>query len=198
MRNKLAVLPAVLVLVFALSSLVSAEQLFTAVVGYPYYQTGGYETKQPSTKDEYRSGYEGGYVASWDEAGAWVEWLIDVPEAGDYFFFVRYATSGSAGARHDLNIGLLNGDDYISIESLGFPIGGSWGNYDWVLRVVSEYPLTLKKGQNVVRLTLNEKDRDNGGMNVLNLGFVKDAGGVPAMDGIELMIMTDIALYGEQ
>lgn len=195
-KNKSVFTSLVLIFILFLSSnmvIAATKPAIVANIGYPYYNTGGYNKKQPGTKNDNRSGYTG-YVSSWDEPGAWVEWLVEVPEDGEYFLVIRYATGEEKGAKHDLSISQLYGEEYFGLDNLYFPLGGKWGSAEWLVKVVDK-EIDLKQGKNIVRLTLLDIDEENGGMNLLNLGFIEAQNGQLNLSNEEIIQSFDELLY---
>lgn len=166
-----------------------------AIPGYPFFNAGGHEKKFPSTKAAARSGYTG-FIASWDDVGTWVDWVIDVPAAGEYVFFARYATGEDCDAARSLEVRLGQDAPYIFIDSIRFPEGGNWGSEGWLLLVGNDR-LTLRPGSNFIRMTVKDIGFEQTGLNVVNLGFVKVESGSVVPNESQIIEAVDKLLYVE-
>ncbi|TAE44740.1 MAG: carbohydrate-binding protein, partial [Bacteroidetes bacterium] len=99
-----------------------------------------------------------GATVGWTAAGEWMEYTIDVQQAGYYTLSFRYACGNTAGGgpfRLDLNGDSLRGNITVSHS-------GGWNS--WTSKTVSTIP--LKSGKQVLRLSF-----DNGEMNLGKLTF---------------------------
>lgn len=87
------------------------------------------------------------YVGGINAADAYVEFLLDAPQAGPYELQVAYA-NGLGAATHALTV---NGQ---AIGNVNYPSTGGWlGPNPRTNRALTTIPVTLKQGLNVVRLT---------------------------------------------
>lgn len=182
-----------LVLVMSASAVMAIEPLIISSKGYPFYNTGGFSKKEPGPADA-RGGYAD-YVGYWEDLGTWIDWVMDIPESGDYYFFARYATHDTSYAERKLEVSLMYGEEnYTSLERIHFPAGGNWGKDSWILQTADE-KVTLKEGKNVVRMIVLETDQRMTGMNLLNFGFIKADlhESVPSPE--QIIEITDSQLY---
>ena len=60
---------------------------------------------------------------------------------------------------------------------------------------VVDKKIDLKQGKNIVRLTLLDIDEENGGMNLLNLGFIEAQNGQLNLSNEEIIQSFDELLY---
>lgn len=93
------------------------------------------------------SASNGGYVGRIDgsadmRSDSFVDFLVDVPTAGNYTLGIRYANGGTATATQGL---AYNGGAFTNVS---YPTTGSWGTFANSVTT----PVTLKAGSNVIRL----------------------------------------------
>ncbi|GAB5557315.1 MAG: hypothetical protein SchgKO_15280 [Schleiferiaceae bacterium] len=99
-----------------------------------------------------------GDVIGWISSGEWVEYHIDVQQAGNYDLSLRYACGNNAGGGP---LKLLS--DGVEIKSgITFTYTGNWNN--WVTKNVSNIP--LKSGKQILRIYF-----DQGEINLGKLTF---------------------------
>ena len=117
----------------------------------------GVKTRGPAEK----VGSDGGSISHWDPLNAWVEWQVDVPQAGPRHVLLRYA-SPTAGER-ELSV------DGVVVGTVKLPATGGYSSTtdDWrpeLLRDAAGKPLAveLAAGRHVLRLT----NRDGKGCNL--------------------------------
>jgi endoglucanase Acf2 len=103
-----------------------------------------------------------GDMVGWISPGEWLEYTIDVQQAGNYTLNLRYASGNSAGGGP------------FDIESDGLVVSSnnsvsSTSNWNtWATKTVANIP--LKSGIQVLRLSFN-----GGEMNIANLNFTYDS-----------------------
>ncbi|MDW5288128.1 carbohydrate-binding protein [Formosa sp. PL04] len=98
-------------------------------------------------------GFSVGYVA----IGEWIEYTVDVQEAGKYNIVINYSSGKNGGGTLDAS---LEGDDVFNGYSL--PQTTSWTDY----QTVTLKNIDLKQGEQILRLTIN-----SGGYNLDYLEF---------------------------
>ncbi len=98
-----------------------------------------------------QAGYNGtGYIDFVNSLGDFLQWNVNVPNAGNYNLTIRYALQG--GYRPlELSV---NGS--VKIASLDFPITGSWTTW-WTVSTTQ----TLNAGANSIKLTSNGNNGGN-------------------------------------
>ena len=136
---------------------IEAENFDTGADGIAFHDS---DTKREGDGASYRSNgggvdvvkMNGGYGIGYTAAGEWMEYTVNVKEAGLYSFDV-YASSGAENST--ISFDLSDGN---SLTALAGPINipcietGNWDNYRTVHgRFVTE----LKEGSQVIRVTIN-------------------------------------------
>jgi len=102
---------------------------------------------------------QGGYVSAWYKPGHWLEWTVDVPEAGAYELAIDHGSETTARRRL-----LLNGEPVEGLEAVHFPPTGDWSVF---AKSGLEEPLMLRKGRNTVRF-----EQVEGHLNFKRLEFI--------------------------
>lgn len=87
----------------------------------------------------------GGFFSMWDAKGHWLEWNVAAPVAGEYDVYLHYASLGQSPRELKVNGEIAKGLESCTLK----PSGG------WRFWVEGQLParVTLKQGQNVLRLT---------------------------------------------
>ncbi len=99
-----------------------------------------------------------GNIVGWIASGEWLEYTVDVQQAGNYTLVFKYASDNSAGG------GPMNIEsDGVVIKS-GITVASTGGWNSWITKAVSNIP--LKSGRQVLRLHF-----DNGELNIGKLTF---------------------------
>jgi hypothetical protein len=111
----------------------------------------------------------GGFALDYTKAGEWVEYTVNVPEAGTLDLGVRYATLKGGGRFH------VEVDGRAVTPSLVAGTTGAWGTY----KTLSSGPITLAAGQQVLRLAMDANDSIGFVANFDSLTFTKRAAGGP-------------------
>jgi endoglucanase Acf2 len=117
------------------------------------YNEGDYRTNE--SVDAFQTPNEGatiGYIAS----GEWLEFTVDVAEAGYYSMSFRYASGNQSGGGpfH------LEADGEIITDNITVPTTNGWDN--WATKSVSNIPLT--PGSHILRLVFNGGEFNMGKM----------------------------------
>ncbi len=111
-----------------------------------------------------KPGVQGKAISHWDNKGHAIEWTVNVPEAGNYQFVVRYSTP--AAVQRKLTV---NGQDCGAIT---FPTTGGFGSaaheWDHTRFTQGGKPFVLPKGKTTIRL----ENADGKGLNLDYLAFV--------------------------
>ncbi|MBT3380597.1 MAG: hypothetical protein HN742_10275 [Lentisphaerae bacterium] len=176
-------LPEKVPLTFLDATLSTAEgQLRTRVpVSIPKPPPGTYKSSLPRVEAEAFSGQGGGNVkvradkanvsgrafSHWDAAGHWLEWTLDLAEAGRYELVFRYCTPGKAIREVAI--------DGKGLGQLTLPGTGGFGDTkgDWLEQPFNTFPeakvLRLQAGKHILRVT-NVNDT---AMNLDFIGFRK-------------------------
>ncbi len=143
----------------------------------PNPPAGKYQSALPKVEAEAFTGQGGGQVqvrtdkvnvsdraiSHWDSEGHWLEWKLNLPEAGRYELVIRYCTAGEA--QRDVTL------DGQTLGRLVFSETGGLGDYagDWQELKVDGFStqpqLTLSAGEHLLRLT-------NVAGTTLNLDFI--------------------------
>ncbi|WP_100408016.1 pectate lyase [Bacillus solitudinis] len=129
--------------------------------------TGIYEAEDASLHnaiiDNKHVGFTGsGFVDYAPNApGGYIEWVVDVPEDGEYTLDFRYAHGGTDKRPAEIQV---NGE--VVEEELPFDPSGDWANW-----ITTSTQVHLKAGANVIRATGNAS---NGGANIDHLNVYKE------------------------
>ena len=103
-----------------------------------------------------------GDVVGWISGGEWLEYTVDVAQAGNYNLSLRYASGNSAGGGPFR----IESDGQIVKAGITVNSSGNWNT--WTNKVVNGIP--LKKGKQVIRLYF-----ENGEFNLGKLTFTYDS-----------------------
>ncbi|MEO1381673.1 MAG: glycosyl hydrolase [Bacteroidota bacterium] len=97
-----------------------------------------------------------GATVGWISAGEWLEYTVEVQQAGYYDFSIRYASGNNQGGGpiH------LESDGKIITPNINLSYTGDWDN--WQTRTVSDVP--LKSGKQVLRVFFHEGEFNMGRM----------------------------------
>ncbi|NNC96083.1 MAG: carbohydrate-binding protein, partial [Chitinophagales bacterium] len=108
--------------------------------------------------DAFIDGNEGASVG-WIAGGEWLEYTVDVQQAGFYTLNMRYACGNGAGG------GPMNIESDGQLVKSGISVGstGSWSS--WNTQQINNVP--LKSGEQIIRLYFT-----NGELNIASLNFV--------------------------
>lgn len=98
----------------------------------------------------------GTYVDHMGQTGASVTWTVEVPEDGDYTFFIDY---GNAGKDTTLSLA-VNGK--LRTTPVNFKNYGSSTEWDKAWNNTTFAYVTLTKGSNTLQLVRQDSDKDNG------------------------------------
>lgn len=91
----------------------------------------------------------GGYVLGYTAQGEWTEYTVNVTEAGEYEY-IATVSSGAGNSGFSLSI-WENGQLKKLTNKIDVPNGGSWDTYTTVTGKLLQ---NLKKGEQVIRLTI--------------------------------------------
>ncbi|MBI5472803.1 MAG: carbohydrate binding domain-containing protein, partial [Ignavibacteriae bacterium] len=150
---------------FAIPGLIEAEDFDNGGEGIAYHdleatnQGGAYRT---SGVDILGTGdVNGGYKIGYVQAGEWLEYTVNVAQAGTYTITARVAAPGSGGTFHIE----MNGADVTGPRVV--PNTGSWDSFQDV--VMSG--IALNAGQQILRLSLNANGTTGwiGDLNFINI-----------------------------
>lgn len=92
---------------------------------------------------------KGGFALGYTAAGEWLEYTIDVTEAGEYEY-VATVSSGSNDSGFSLGL-VENGQVTDLTGKISVPNGGNWDDYTTVSGQLKQ---ELKKGEQVIRLSI--------------------------------------------
>ncbi|WP_435178895.1 glycoside hydrolase family 88 protein [Actinacidiphila sp. bgisy145] len=133
----------------AVAAVVGLLAASCAVAAVPAHAASGavYEAEDATiyhgTVDTDHLGYTGtGFVNTANEAGAYVEFSVDAPAAGDATLALRYANGTASGRQAD-----------VSVNSTVVSAPAFDPTTDWNTWAVSRIPVTLRAGTNLVRVT---------------------------------------------
>jgi endoglucanase Acf2 len=99
-----------------------------------------------------------GHTVGWIASGEWLEYTVDVQQAGNYTLDFRYACGNSAGGGPMT----IESDGIVVKSNISVTNTNDWSN--WVTKTVSNIP--LKSGEQVLRLYF-----DNGELNLGKFTF---------------------------
>ena len=93
----------------------------------------------------------GGYALGYTAAGEWLEYTVDVTQAGEYSF-EAYAASGTTGS--GFSISLKKDGGYVSLAKVSVPQtdDGQWSSYQ---AVKGTFSTRLDEGQHILRITID-------------------------------------------
>ena len=103
----------------------------------------------------------GGYAIGYTAAGEWLEYTVDVKEAGSYSYEAT-VSSGLDGS--GFSIGVTNNGEFNNLCSVRVPNTGSWDTYT---TVKGQLKMKLAEGQQTLRITI-----DNPYVNIDKVRFV--------------------------
>ncbi|NLX58826.1 MAG: carbohydrate-binding protein [Phycisphaerae bacterium] len=89
--------------------------------------------------------FAAGYVHFWYTPGHWLQWTVDVPDAGQYDVALQYATK--IGASRSMSV---NGQAVKGLDPFVLPRTSRWSAWT---EVRLPAPVALKAGPNVLRIT---------------------------------------------
>jgi len=101
----------------------------------------------------------GGYVAHWYTPGHWLEWTVEVAEAGPYEVVIEHASQTAAKRGVTLNDRPVEG-----LQEFAFPLTGDWTIWG---KTSLDQPLMLEQGSNTIRFS-----HVDGHLNFKSLEFV--------------------------
>lgn len=88
---------------------------------------------------------ESGHVFGWDNPGHWLEWTVEVPEAGLYEAVIEHASQAPS-----VRTLIINGVPDTAQGNISFRATGAWTTF---IKTGLTKPLALKKGKNTLRFT---------------------------------------------
>ena len=139
--------------VISLPGTLEAENFDVCAEGVSYHDTdnvneGGTNYRSDGGGVDIVTG-NGGYAIGYTAAGEWLEYTVDVKQAGEYSY-EAYASSGSNNSA--FSIGLSNTASITPLtDRIVVPNGGNWDDYT-VLSGDLKQP--LQKGQQIIRLNI--------------------------------------------
>ena len=139
---------------------------------------GGKSYREGTGVDIYKK--TSGYVVGYNQSGEWLEYTVEVAEAGDY---TMYAAVASANATSSFQLS-IDGDDIT--EEIAVPKNDGEENYDDYNKVSAN--VTLPAGKHILRFTVTGDWMD---IDYINFVKGKDAedtdpiGGPTAMGGVK-------------
>ncbi len=129
-----------------------------------------YSDVSPNNEGDFReneyvdasSDFTEGHVVGWIAAGEWIEYTVDVEDAGYYSLSFRYACGNTSGG------GPFNIESDGDIIKSGITVNytGDW--YDWTSRIINNIP--LKSGKQILRLYF-----ENGELNLGTMTFTYES-----------------------
>lgn len=141
--------------------IIEAEHYDIGANGNTYYDltTGntGNEFRTDDVDIEIAANTAETYNVGWVENGEWLEYTVDVLEAGDYKFEFRVATETGSDGFH------LSVDENELIPTIAIVATGGWQTYETV--VVNN--VTLSAGEHTIRLTFDGSSVNLDKMNVV-------------------------------
>lgn len=154
--------------------LIEAEDFDKGGEGVAYHDsnvgnTGGvYRTGEDVDLGTIPSSQGGGTCVGWTNTGEWMEYRVNVVNAGNYNLSIRYS-SGAAGAQ----IGASFPDEGVTLFS-NLDLAQTTGGYDgYALR--TRYSIPLTAGYHTLRISIDQK-----GFNLDKVEFLVPAGGIGA------------------
>lgn len=116
-----------------------------------------------------------GHTVGWIAAGEWLEYTVDVAQAGNYTATIRYASGNSAGGGP---FWFENETGSKISSDITVPMNDpTWSNYED--KVVSG--ISLAAGTQVIRIQVG-----NGGFNLGNITFTYEGASTPVLTSLEL------------
>lgn len=143
-----------------------------------------------------RNGYDS-YFVGWNTPGTWIDWDIEIEEAGDYLFFVRYGLHNSTPfVKRSFEVRIGDADPYIPAVTLELEHDGdsNFGSEKWIVKSFEQLH-ALQVGNNIVRMENVATGAAQEGMNVVNLGFIKIDEGMMPLTEEEIISIVDAVLY---
>lgn len=94
----------------------------------------------------------GGYAIGYTAAGEWLEYTVDVEEAGNYKY-TAYASCGSEGGS-GFSLGVIKDGVFTNLCSIQVPqtASNSWDTYK---AIEGTFSVPLEKGKQIIRLTID-------------------------------------------
>lgn len=144
---------------------VEAEDYDTGGQGVAYNDTdAGNNGNQYRTDNvDVQTASEGGFNIGWTAAGEWLEYTVNVSNAGTYNANIRYAALNKAGAIR------IEFDGVNKTGTVGLPLTGGWQTYQTVTQAVS-----LSAGEQVMRVFIEDN-----GYNLNSISFTSGSTSVP-------------------
>ena len=141
--------------VITIPGIIEAENFDKGGEGFSYHDSdsqdegnAGYRTDNEGV-DIVKSG--SGYVLGYTAANEWVEFTVDVTEAGKYSYS---ATVSSGSSNSAFTISLVKDEKVTNLAKVNVPQTGN-NNWDTYKAVEGELSAKLEKGQQIIRFTIN-------------------------------------------
>ncbi|ERL53218.1 carbohydrate-binding protein [Halomonas huangheensis] len=137
-----------------------------------------------------------GNAIGWVENGEWIEYTINVTEAGNYDLSFLSALGDSGGAIRSITASFSKDGDspYVTASSVAVPPTGSWSNF----QPTEETQVQLEQGEQVLRLTFNGGSQDLASFSLSRDGQQAfNAGGTPWQVDADTGLELDAALFDE-
>jgi len=163
-RNILLLIICFLLLTTIPVSIVEAQSKAITTDGAKIYEAEDASTLSAAIIATEHVGYTGTGFVDYkpNQPGGYIEWIVDVPIAGDYVLEFNYASGASENRPAEIKV---NGD---TVEpNLAFNPTGAWNNWEQTKTVAN-----LKAGENVIRATATGS---SGGANIDHLKLYYDS-----------------------
>ena len=151
---------------FAIPGTIPAAQFDNGGEGVAYHDVdaGNSGGQYRSTDVDVEISSEGGYDVGWTNPGEWMNYSVNVSNAGVYDISARVA-SPNDNTKFHLNFGSTN------VGTFNVPNTGGWQTY----QTVTVSSVTLSAGQKIMQIA-----QDTGGLNIISIQVVAHPGGVVA------------------
>lgn len=137
-----------------------------------------------------------GDAIGWVDDGEWVEYTLDIAQAGVYDLSFLSALGASSGAQRTITASFSKPDNspYVTSESIHVEPTGNWSNF----QPTSPTQVVLEAGEQVLRLTFNGGAQDLASFSLSRDGQQAfNAGGIPWQVDADAGLSLDAALFDE-
>ncbi|MDQ7734296.1 carbohydrate-binding protein [Halomonas sp. SpR1] len=137
-----------------------------------------------------------GDAIGWVDEGEWVEYTLNIQQAGVYDLSFLSALGDSSGAQRSITATFTKGDGtpYASIDPVVISPTGGWGNF----QPTDATQVALETGEQVLRLTFNGGSQDLASFSLARDGQQAfNAGGTPWLVDADEGLTLNAALFDE-
>ncbi|WP_386081905.1 carbohydrate-binding protein [Vreelandella sp. F11] len=137
-----------------------------------------------------------GDAIGWVDEGEWVEYTLNIQQAGVYDLSFLSALGDSSGAQRSITATFTKGDGtpYASIDPVVISPTGGWGNF----QPTDATQVALETGEQVLRLTFNGGSQDLASFSLARDGQQAfNAGGTPWVVDADEGLTLNAALFDE-